>query len=72
MSKADLRTLLISKGLNLSRLAEAVGVDKATVTRWAQRRIPAERVNEVSRVTGLPKENLRPDIFDPSEDRANS
>ena len=63
MTTNNLRILLKSKGFNLGQLAEAVGVDKATVTRWAQRRIPAERVNEVSRITGLQKEILRPDLF---------
>lgn len=63
MTRKELRNLLKSKGFNLGQLAEAVGVDKSTVTRWAQRRIPSERVNEVSRLTGLSREILRPDIF---------
>jgi DNA-binding transcriptional regulator YdaS (Cro superfamily) len=42
-----------------------LGVNKSTILRWenGDRRIPAERVREVSRITGLAPEVLRPDIF---------
>lgn len=65
MSKNDLRTLLKAKGFNLAGLAALAGIDKATATRWAQRRIPAERVLEVERLTGVPRHELRPDIYPP-------
>ena len=65
MSTTDLRALLKTKGLNLGKLADAVGVDKATVTRWAQRRIPAERVIGVERATGISRRLLRPDLYPP-------
>jgi hypothetical protein len=45
------------------RLAEALGVDKASITRWAKGRIPAERVIEVERITGIPRADLRPDLY---------
>lgn len=67
MTKQNLRTSLKSQGFNLGKLANAVGVDKATVTRWFQRRIPAERVLDVERITGLSRQILRPDIY-PTED----
>lgn len=63
MAHADLRSLLKSKGLNLGKLADAVGVDKATVTRWAQRRIPAERVVIIEKATGIDRRELRPDLY---------
>lgn len=65
MAQTDLRTLLKSKGLNLGKLAEAVGVDKATVTRWAQKRIPAERVVNIEKATGIDRQELRPDLYPP-------
>lgn len=46
-------------------LARAVGVDKASVTRWNQGRVPAERVLDVERVTGISRHDLRPDIYGP-------
>lgn len=67
MTKQNLRTSLKNQGFNLGKLAVAVGVDKATVTRWFQRRIPAERVLEVERITGLQRELLRPDIYPPTD-----
>lgn len=50
--------------MNLADLAKAVGVDKATTTRWAQRQIPPERVQDVSAATGIPPSALRPDLAD--------
>lgn len=44
-------------------LANALGVDKSLVTRWAQKRVPVERVADVERVTGIPRHELRPDVF---------
>lgn len=55
--------MLRSKGLKLVDLAREIKVDKATVTRWAKKRIPAERVLDVERLTGISKEELRPDLY---------
>lgn len=43
------------------RLARAVGITPAAIYRWTD--IPVERVKIVAKVTGLPRERLRPDIF---------
>ena len=53
------------------RLADAVGVSPASITKWLQPygRIPAERVLPIERVTGVSRHALRPDIY-PIEDRA--
>lgn len=47
----------------LAQLATACGITHAAVWQWKQ--VPAERVLTVERVTGIPKEELRPDIFSP-------
>ena len=47
-------------------LARAAKVDKATVTRWLHGRVPAERVLEVERITGVSRHDIRPDIYPPS------
>lgn len=61
-----LKSLLRDRGLRLVDLARSIGVDKATATRWAQRRVPAERVVEVEAITGISRHALRPDIYGPA------
>lgn len=58
-----LKSLLQKRGLKLTDLAKAASVDKATVTRWAQNRVPAERVLDVERMTGIPRHQIRPDLY---------
>lgn len=60
---APLKTLVKARGLKLIDVSRGLGVDKATVTRWAQKRIPAERVVDVERLTGIPRHELRPDLY---------
>jgi DNA-binding transcriptional regulator YdaS (Cro superfamily) len=45
----------------LARLAREIGVTRGAVAQWEQ--VPAERLGVVSRVTGIPIERLRPDLF---------
>lgn len=47
---------------SLAWLAEKLGVTRGALTHWTDK-IPAERVGEVSRFTGLAPNVLRPDIF---------
>lgn len=50
---------------NASRLAEALNVSPMTVSHWRHRQhgiIPADRVSEVYRVTGVTPHELRPDL----------
>jgi DNA-binding transcriptional regulator YdaS (Cro superfamily) len=65
MSKS-LKLLLAERGLKLVDLARKVGVDKSVATRWAQRRVPAERVMQVEEVTGISRHSIRPDLFGPA------
>lgn len=58
-----LRALLSEREMRLSDLARIVGVDKSTATRWARGRVPAERVLAVEKATGVPRHELRPDIY---------
>lgn len=59
----DLKKLLSERQMRLADLARELKVDKSIVTRWAQRQVPAERMSDVSHVTGIPIEKLRPDLF---------
>ncbi len=53
--------LAIKAAGSASRLAALIGVSQQAVQQW--RRIPAERVIEVERVTLVPREQLRPDLY---------
>lgn len=46
-------------------LAARLGVQPPAVCKWERGRIPAERVLDVERVTGIPRHELRPDLYPP-------
>lgn len=46
----------------LSALARKIGVKYQTIQQW-HKRIPAERVIDVERATGISREELRPDLY---------
>lgn len=70
MTKPDLRALLASRNLQLCDLARLMGVDPATATRWAQGRVPAERVLALEAATGIGREEIRPDLYPPADTQA--
>lgn len=45
----------------LARLARELGITRGAVAQWEK--VPAERIADVSRVTGIRYEVLRPDLF---------
>lgn len=49
----------------LARLAREIGITRGAVAQWEK--VPAERMGDVSRVTGIPMDVLRPDLFQTSE-----
>ena len=48
------------------KLARALGLSDAAVSLWP--RVPADRVLEVERLTGVSRYTLRPDVFGSSAD----
>lgn len=46
---------------NKSELARRLGVKVQSIQQW--KRIPAERVLDVEKVTGIPRHILRPDLY---------
>ena len=42
-------------------LAAALGIRASAISQWD--RVPAERVLDVERVTGIPRHDLRPDLY---------
>lgn len=49
-------------------LADALGIRVPSVYSW--RRVPPTRVLELERITGIPRHELRPDIYPPPSDPA--
>jgi DNA-binding transcriptional regulator YdaS (Cro superfamily) len=47
----------------LKRLALLLGITHGAVSQW--RRVPADRVVAVERVTGISRSTLRPDLYPP-------
>lgn len=55
----------------LGPLAEKVGVRYQAIQDWLRRgRIPAERVLAVEQATGVPRTELRPDLYPPEQHAA--
>lgn len=44
-----------------SALARALGIDQAAIFRWKQ--IPSKWIIPIERVSGVPREELRPDLY---------
>lgn len=57
-----------SSGLTLDGAAELFKVDRTTILRWERGEppVPVKRLDEVERITGIPRNQLRPDIFGPA------
>ena len=54
----------IFREFNQSKLARDLGLARQTVAAWRRKeKIPAERVIEVARLTGIERERLRPDMY---------
>lgn len=53
----------------LNDVAVLFGVDRTTILRWEKGKvpIPAKRLKEVEDVTGIPRSELRPDLFEGME-----
>ena len=53
--------LAVTKAGGYAALARALGVKYQSIQRW--KKIPAERVRAVELATGIPREQLRPDLY---------
>lgn len=53
----------VRKRISVTKLAEALNITPGAVSQWKE--VPAERIGEVARATGLRPEVIRPDIFAP-------
>lgn len=57
------------RGLRL-KVARALKITHGAVSQW--RRVPAERVVDVEALTGISREELRPDLYRPRRKRARA
>jgi len=50
---------------NLTALAEQLGISAQALSQWD--RVPHKRVLDVERITGVPRHELRPDLYPPGD-----
>lgn len=60
-SDMDIKTVIERAG-GPTKLAKAIGKSHSTVLGWT--RVPAEHVPAVSAITGIPRHELRPGLWD--------
>lgn len=51
----------VKEVISFADLARKIGVTRGAISQWD--RVPAERIFEVSQITGLPMSTIRPDMF---------
>lgn len=54
-----LSSILARHGVTAATIAKGLSINPSTVSRW--KRVPLERLADVERVTGIPRDELRPD-----------
>jgi DNA-binding transcriptional regulator YdaS (Cro superfamily) len=59
--------LLAERDIRPIDLARRLGVDKSMVTRWDRNGVPPLRAVEIEKETGIPREQMRPDLFAESD-----
>lgn len=55
--------LLAQRNIRAVDLARDLKLNRSSITLWGLRRVPAERVIEVEKLTGIPRHEIRPDIY---------
>lgn len=60
-----LNTWIKAERGRLTKLALAIKVTPGAITQWSE--VPAKRLVDVSDVTGIPRQELRPDLYEGME-----
>jgi DNA-binding transcriptional regulator YdaS (Cro superfamily) len=63
----DVVERVIEGGGGILQLASKCGVSHQAVYKWRRSGIPPRRVLLLERVSGVPRHELRPDLYPPSE-----
>ena len=63
MTEQEILTIFRAHRYNRSQDAAAIGVARSTVNRWVRTMIPAEQALAIETATGIPKHELRPDLW---------
>lgn len=68
----NLKDWRAATGITTETAAKTAGVTVAMWSRWetGSRKVPAERVLGIERMTGVSRHNLRPDVFGPAPQEA--
>jgi DNA-binding transcriptional regulator YdaS (Cro superfamily) len=59
--------MLRAAGIKGGVVAAQLGITHGAISQWDK--VPVERVLDVERVTGIPRHELRPDIYPPERER---
>lgn len=61
MTNQEIVAYTVKKAGGMNVLAKALGIRYQAIQAWTK--IPAERIVAVEKVTGIPREKLRPDLY---------
>lgn len=61
MSSQKIIEIAVDKMGGQTALGRALGIKPQSIQKWTK--IPAERVVAIERATGIPREQLRPDLY---------
>lgn len=67
MSEEALRKAILKAG-NQTKLSEMMNESQQSISHWLNKgKVPAEQVLTIEKLTGVPRYELRPDIYPPEE-----
>lgn len=65
----DIQTMLGEQGRGMkSRIARELGITPGAVSQWQE--VPADKVLDVERITGISRHRLNPKVFGPKPEAA--
>jgi DNA-binding transcriptional regulator YdaS (Cro superfamily) len=56
-------TAAVEAAGGIAQLAALLHIRHQAISQWKARRVPAERVLEIEQATGVPRHELRPDLY---------
>jgi len=66
VESTDVMTRAKELGFGPKAIADRIGgITSQAVSQW--RKVPAERVLDLERITGIPRHEIRPDLYPPPE-----